>query len=195
MELSEHNGWENRFTWLMHLHLSDDQVLMQEVTALVASTSSNRQAGRLLATWVKAMLFNWLCAYAGRDRRFDEQMRLLAWDMAGSALAHAEWDDLVRWLTSQGRRSKNQFTVTLYRFILSDEQLQAFVRDMLGAFPNTYQCADRMQGWFREQVETLFDGHDGLPQLSVLSALVNQLIENASTVIAWEHVARAFRLG
>ncbi|HJT58883.1 MAG TPA: hypothetical protein VJ761_20405 [Ktedonobacteraceae bacterium] len=194
MELSEYNGWENRFTWLMHLHLSHEQVLMQEVAALVASTLSNRQAGRLLATWVKAMLFNWLVAYPGRDRRFDEQMRLLAWDMAGSALAYTEWDDLVRWLTSQGRRSKNQFTVTLYRFILSDGQLQAFVRDMLGAFPNTYQCADRMQEWFREQVESLFADRDELPQLSVLSALVNQLIENTYSVIAWEHVARSFRL-
>ena len=194
MDFQEYNGWENRFTWLMHLHLSNEQALMQEVTALVASTAHHRRAGRLLATWVKAMLFNWLCAYPGRDHRFDEQMRLLAWDVAGSALAYTEWDDLVRWLTSQGRRSKNQFTVTLYRFILSDGQLQAFVQDMLGAFPNTYQCADRMQEWFREQVESLFADRDELPQLSVLSALVNQLIENTYSVIAWEHVARSFRL-
>src|SRR6202022_79193 len=40
MELSEYNGWENRFTWLMHLHLSSEQVLMQEVAALVAAISS-----------------------------------------------------------------------------------------------------------------------------------------------------------
>src|SRR5947209_1165733 len=60
MELSEYNGWENRFTWLMHLHLSSEQVLMQEVAALMATTSSNR--GKLLATWVKAKIFNWRCS-------------------------------------------------------------------------------------------------------------------------------------
>ena len=194
MELPEYNGWENRFTWLMHLHLSNEQVLREQVTLLVALRLNDRKAGRLLASWVIAAFFNWLCTYSGRDHRFDEQMRLLAWDVAGSALAHIEWDDLVRWLTGQGRKSKNQFTVTLYRLILNDEQLQAFVRDMLGAFPTVYQCADRMQEWFREQVDTLFDGQREVPQLGVLPMLVSKLIEHAFSVIAWEHVARSFRL-
>ena len=87
MELSEYNGWENRFTWLMHLHLSSEQALMQEVAALVATVSNNRKAGKLLATWVKAAIFNWMCSHPERDSRFDENMRLLAWDLAGSALA------------------------------------------------------------------------------------------------------------
>lgn len=194
MERREYNGWENRLTWLMHLHLSNEQALMQEVSAVVASASSHRRAGRLLATWVEAALFHWLIAYPERDRRFDEQMRLLAWDVTGAALACVEWDDLVRWLTAQGRKSQHQFTVTLYRFILSDGQLQALMRDMLGAFPTVYQCADRMQEWFREQVEMLFADRGELPQLSVLVALVDRLIENTSAVIAWEHVARAFRV-
>ncbi|HLL78889.1 MAG TPA: hypothetical protein VKT25_05280, partial [Ktedonobacteraceae bacterium] len=78
MELREYNGWENRFTWLMHLHLSNEQTLMHEVAALVANTSSNRKAGKLLATWVKATIFNWMCDRPGRDSRFDPNMRLLA---------------------------------------------------------------------------------------------------------------------
>jgi hypothetical protein len=30
MELSEYNGWENKFTWLVHLHLSSEEHLMQD---------------------------------------------------------------------------------------------------------------------------------------------------------------------
>ncbi len=32
MELSEYNGWENKFTWLVHLHLSSEEHLMQEIS-------------------------------------------------------------------------------------------------------------------------------------------------------------------
>src|SRR5947209_12097544 len=144
MELDEYNGWENRFTWLMHLHLSNEQALAQEVVALVVTTSSNRKAGRLLATWVKAAIFNWLCMHPGRDSRFDEHMRLLAWDLAGSALAYADWDELVTLLTGRMNKSKNPFTETLYQFIFSDGQRLSFVQEVLRAFPNAYECADQM---------------------------------------------------
>ncbi len=30
-----YNGWENKFTWLMHLHLSNEERLMDEITHLV----------------------------------------------------------------------------------------------------------------------------------------------------------------
>ena len=74
----------------MHLHLSNEQALMQEVAALVASQSNNRAAGRLLKTWVRATLFNWLCAHPERESGFDTNMRLLAWDVVGTALAYAD---------------------------------------------------------------------------------------------------------
>lgn len=193
MELSEYNGWENRFSWLMHLHLSNEQELAQEVAALVGTTTSNRKAGRLLATWVKVAIFNWLCVYPGRDTRFDENMRLLAWDIVGSALAYADWDELVKLLAGLAKKSKNLFTVTLYHFILSDGRLLAFIQEMLQAFPNAYECADRMKDWFREQVDTVFDGSDEVPQQTSLSALVNEFIQDTYKMIAWEHVARAFR--
>jgi hypothetical protein len=195
VELREYNGWENRFTWLMHLHLSNEQALMNEVAALVATTSSNRKAGRLLATWVKVAIFNWLCVHPERDFRFDGNMRLLACDLASSALAYADWDTLVALLTDQGKKSKNLCTMTLYQFILSDGRLLALVQEMLRAFPNTYECADAMKDWFREQVELLFDGSEIVPQQTVISALINELIQNTYTVIAWEHVARALRPG
>ena len=193
MELSEYNGWENKFTWLMHLHLSNEQELMQEIATLVASTPRNRAAGRLLKTWVTVSLFNWLCAQPARDSRFDVNMRLLAWDVVGTALAYADWIALVGLLTDRIRKSKNVFTVTLYQYIRADGQLLVFVQEMLQAFPNTYQCADTMQDWFREQVDTLFERSDLFPLPMGIAALVNELLQQTYTVVAWEHVARAFR--
>jgi hypothetical protein len=38
MELREYNGWENKLTWLVHLHLSSEEHLMNEMTSLVANT-------------------------------------------------------------------------------------------------------------------------------------------------------------
>src|SRR5690348_16020960 len=194
MELSEYNGWENRFTWLMHLHLSSEQGLMQEVAALVTTVSNNRKAGKLLATWVKTTIFNWMCSHPDRDSRFDENMGLLAWDLAGSALAYADWDELLALLAGRVKKSKNLFTVTLSHFILSDGRLLAAVQEMREAFSNVYECADAVKGWFTEQVDVLFNGGDGVPQ-ATFSALVNELIQNTYAVIAWPHVARAFRPG
>jgi hypothetical protein len=193
VELSEYNGWENKFTWLMHLHLSNDQVLMQEIAGLVATTSSNRKAGRLIATWVKVALFHWLGVHPERDARFDGNMHLLAWDLVGSALAYADWDALVTLLTGRMKKSKNLFTVTLSQFILSDRQLLAFAQEVLAAYPNMYQCADVMKGLFREQVDALFAGGDVVSRQTGMLALVNELMQNTYTVIAWEHVAKAFR--
>ncbi|MHB8597498.1 MAG: hypothetical protein ACYDER_11890 [Ktedonobacteraceae bacterium] len=192
MELSEYNGWENKFTWLVHLHLSNEQAVMQEVTALVASTSRNRAAGRLLKTWVKASLFNWLSAFSLRDSHIDATMRLLVWDMVGTAMAYTDWDALVVLFTGRVKKSNNLFTMTLFQFILSDEQLLAFIWEMMGAFSNTYECADTMKGWFREQVDALFHGPDMRPQPE-MAALVDALLETTYRVIVWQHVARAFR--
>src|SRR5947209_16257657 len=116
----------------MHLHLSSEQVLMEEVAALMATTSSNR--GKLLATWVKARIFNWMCSHPERDSRFEENMRLLAWDLAGSALAYADWDELLALLDGRMKKSKNLFTVTLSHFILSDGRLLVSVQEMQEAF-------------------------------------------------------------
>ena len=193
MELSEYNGWENKFTWLVHLHLSNEQVLMQEVTALVAPVSRHRAAGRLLQTWVKASLFNWLNARPERDSGFDANMRLLAWDVVGSALAYADWFVLVSLLAGRAKKSSNLFTMTLFLCIMSDEQLFAFIWEMVRAYSYRYECADVMHDWFREQIDILFDGPDALPQQSGMASLVSELLQTTYRVVAWEHVARAFR--
>jgi len=193
VELSEYNGWENKFTWLVHLHLSNEQTLAQEITALVASVSHHRAAGRVLETWVKATLFNWLCVHPLRNTCFDMNMRLLAWDMSGTVLAYVDWDVLVTLLTGQVKKSNNSFTMALYRFILSDTQLLAFLQEMVQAFPRKYECADTMKEWFREQVDTLFHGPENIPQQTGLVVFVNELLQQSYRVIVWQHVARAFR--
>ena len=48
MELSSYNGWENKFTWLVHLHLSNEQSLNHEIATLVASEPNYCPAGRLV---------------------------------------------------------------------------------------------------------------------------------------------------
>ena len=193
MELSAYNGWENKFTWLVHLHLSNEQTLAQEITALVASVSNNRAAGRVLETWVKTTLFNWLSVHPAREICFDMNMRSFAWDMTGTALAYTDWDVLVSLLTGRAKKSTNPFTLAFYHFILSDEQLLAFIQEMVQAFPQTYACADTMKAWFREEVDTLFQWRENFPQQTGMSALVNELLQQTYKVIVWQHVARAFR--
>src|ERR1700687_4342271 len=115
MQLSPHNGWENKFTWALHLHLSNEQGLMQEITALVTGEPNNGPAGRLVEMWVKIALSNWVTHFPGRNRLPDESMRLLVWDLVGSALAYADWDILVRLLMGEQLADGNLFTWTLYR--------------------------------------------------------------------------------
>jgi hypothetical protein len=193
MEVDSYNGWENKFTWLVHLHLSNEQALMQEIMALVIHEPDDRAAGRLIEMWVKGALFNCLTEVAGRASPYDEFMRLLAWDLAGSALAYTDWDGLVALLTGRGQASENLFTLTLSRFIMSDGELQAIIQEMLGAVPDAYICADAMKDWFREQLDMFFDGIEVVPQPTAIVALVAELLQNTYTLIAWEHVARAFR--
>jgi hypothetical protein len=78
---------------------------------------------------------------------------------------------------------------------MSDGRLQAIIHEMLCAVPDAYTCADAMKDWFREQVDTLFDGVEVVPQHTVISVLVAELLQNTYKLIAWEHVARAFRPG
>jgi|SRR5690348_1516952 hypothetical protein len=61
----EYNGWENRFTWLVHLHLSDEQVLSLEIMQVVAGEPNDGPAGRLVEIWVKSLISDWM-------NRFDQ---------------------------------------------------------------------------------------------------------------------------
>jgi len=196
MELSEYNGWENKFTWLVHLHLSNEASLMDEITTLVASEPNDTLAGRQIEMWVRATLTNWLTGLPGRVRLFDESMRLLAWDFVGSALANADWDALVALLTGEIAPSDNLFTMTLYHGILNHRQFQQHVGALIHGAPNKYACADALKDWFEVQVDTWISTRVAYQQKNApISLLVSALIENSYAVICWEHVARAFQPG
>ncbi len=192
--MQEYNGWENKFTWMVHLHLSNEYHLMHEITALVASEQNEGSAGRLVEMWVKVALSNWLTCFPGRDRQHDEEMRLFAWDLVGSALAYADWDGLVVLFTGTVQRNNNPFTRTLFNCIMRFDQLREHVWALLGAASSVYVAADVCKEWLTEQVDMWMDTPVAQHQTQTpISVVCQHLIQDIYSVISWEHVARAFR--
>ena len=68
MELSSYNGWENKFTWLVHLHLSSEECIMGEITSLVADTPIGYPVGKLVEKWVIDALTHWQMNIPDRNR-------------------------------------------------------------------------------------------------------------------------------
>jgi hypothetical protein len=196
MQLSPYNGWENKFTWLLHLHLSNEQGLMQEVSHLVAAAPGEEVVGWRLAMWVKMALENWLRGFLGREWSQYDAMQLLIWDLVGSALAYADWDVLVRLLAGERITTDNLFTLTLYQYILGSPEWHEQFTMLLLAAPSVYACADALKDWMREMVDSWMDSPSARFQgSSVVGGLVFCLLANTYEVICWQHVARAFQPG
>ena len=196
MEWSEYNGWENKFTWLVHLHLSSEQGMMQEMVDLVARLSDDRAAGRLVERWVQAGVNGWVTGFPHRDTSYDAYIRLLAWDVVGTALAYADWDVLVKLLVGQHRRCDNPFTWTLHRSVTTVAEFEQPAQALLHTASSLYAGADTLHEWFRETIDAWFNA--ALPQRQQSPAvlmLVHNLFQDVDGVVAWEHVARAFRAG
>ena len=196
MEWSEYNGWENKFTWLVHLHLSSEQGLMQEMVDLVARTMDDRAAGRLVERWVQAGINGWVTGYPHRDTSSDAYIRLLAWDVVGTALAYADWDVLVKLLVGQPMRCDNPFTWTLHRSVTTVAEFEQPGLALLQTASSLYAGADMLHEWFRETVDEWFNA--ALPQRQqspTVLMLVHNLFQDVDGVVAWDHVARAFRPG
>jgi len=123
-------------------------------------------------------------------------VRLLAWDLVGSALAYADWDTLAALLAGETVSNENLFTWTLYRCMLNDRQLQQAVQALMREAPSVYACADALKEWFGVQVDAWIDLPATQRQRNLpISVLVYSLIQNTYAVIYWEHVAGAFREG
>lgn len=189
----EYNGWENRFTWLVHLHLSNEYVLNTEITQMVVGEPNNWPAARLVEMWVTSSITNWMNRFPGRNRSHDAQIVLLVWDLLGSTLAYTEWDDLVVLLTG-GEKDSNVFTMTLNRCIQSSPLLHSPMQKLLRDAPNVSVAADAMKEWF----ETLLA--DWVNRVAVgrridtsLTEVFSGLVQNAYGLIDWYHVAKAFR--
>ena len=193
MELREYNGWENKFTWLMHLHLSSEEPLMNEMATLVANAPIGYPVGKLVEKWVVDALTNWQMNIPHRNRAYDGYLRLLAWDMVGSALAYADWDMLVKLLAGETVTSDNLFTWSLYRSVMNDYHLQQPVGALMNEASNVYACADTLKDWFEAQIDAWIDTSAVRRQgNAVISVVVYNLIQSTYRVINWEHVARAF---
>jgi len=196
MELSEYNGWENKFTWLLHLHLSSEECLMNEMTSLVAKTLIGYPVGKLFGQWVREALTNWQMNVPDRYRACDGYLRLLAWDLVSSALAYADWDILVRLLSGEPITDDNLFTWSLYHSTMNDSHLHQPLGVLMNEAPNAYTCADAIKDWFEAQINAWVDAPAVRRQHNAgISVVVYNLIQNSYTVINWEHVARAFQPG
>jgi hypothetical protein len=196
MELSEYNGWENKFTWLVHVHLSSEEHLMQDMTYLVATRPIGYPAGKLVAQWVSGVLTNWQMDVPDSFRAYAGYLRLLVWDVVGSALAYADWESLVRLLTGETVSSDNLFTWSLYRSILNESHLHQPVGTLMQEAPHVYACADTLKDWFEAQINAWIDASAvRCRRNATISVVVYNLLQSAYEVINWEHVARAFQPG
>src|SRR6266699_2578728 len=196
MDLSEYNGWQNKFTWLVHLHLSSEESLMQEMTSLVAGAPIGYPVGKLVEKGVREALANWQMNIPDRYRSYDGYRRLLAWDLVSSALAYADWDILVTLLTGGTVTSDNLFTWSLYRSIMDDSHLHQPVGKLMNEALNAYACADTLKEWFEAQINTWIDAPAVRRQHNAtISVVVYNLIQRTYMVINWDHVARAFQPG
>jgi hypothetical protein len=189
----EYNGWENRFTWLVHLHLSDEQVLSLEIAQVVAGEPNDGPAGRLVEIWVKSSISDWMNRFPGRNKYHDHFMYLLVWDLLGSALSYTEWDVLVALLTG-GEVLCNVFTMTLSQCIQRSQFLHAHMSRLLRDAPNVYAAADAMKEWFEAVLADWIDKMVFRRQISALiSQVFSELLQHTYGLVVWEHVARAFR--
>jgi hypothetical protein len=194
MELHECNGWENKFTWLVHLHLRSEEYLMQEMTSLVIDAPIGYPVGKLVEKWVIDALTNWQMNIPHRNRAYDRYLRLLAWDVVGSVLAYTDWDTLVKCLSGEMMTDDNFFTWSLYRSIMNDYHLYQSVGALMNEAPNVYACADTLKDWFEAQIDAWIDTSAVRRQHNAtISVIVYNLIQSTYRVINWEHVARAFR--
>jgi hypothetical protein len=67
---------------------------MHEIVDLVARTPDDVAAGRLVERWAQTAVNGWVTGFPHRDTSFDAYIRLLAWDLVGTALAY---DALQEW--------------------------------------------------------------------------------------------------
>jgi hypothetical protein len=189
----EYNGWENRFTWLVHLHLSDAQVLSLEIAQVVADEPNDGPAGRLVEMWVKSSISNWMNRFPGRNTYHDHSLYLLVRDLLGSALSSTEWDALVALLTG-GEVVCNVFTMTLSQCLQRSHFLHAHMSRLLRDAPNGCAAADAMKEGFEALLADWIDRMVVRRQISALmSQVFGELLQSIYGLIVWEHVARAFR--
>ncbi|SRR5579871_190661 len=191
----EYNGWENRWTWLMHLHLSNEQAVYWETVHLVACEPDDLAAGRLVEQWVKSSITGWVMRSPERDRSHDGQLGLLAWDLLGAALAYTEWDDLVT-LLGGGAKVSNVFTLTLAQHIQQCSEVLSHMEVILRQAVSLVAAADTLKVWWEVVLAEWIDQTALHRQRETsFTRVFSDLLEQVYDLVCWEHVARAFRPG
>ena len=121
---------------------------------------------------------------------------MLAWERLRSALAYVEWVQLVELLGSGGPAEAGLLKMTVYRSILENSHLQEQAGTVLRHASSFYDGADLVKDWYEVQLDTWIETSSArLRKHAPCSELFGRLIQNVYGLIAWEHVARAFRPG
>jgi hypothetical protein len=107
-----YNGWKNHATWCVDFHLSNDQLLYNELRELV----SKAMRAEATETWTKEEhirfsladdlkeLVNGLCneAIYGNDRHLSDPVKYMAWDLLSGYLEEVDWDEIASaWIEAE----------------------------------------------------------------------------------------------
>jgi len=191
----EYHGWENKYTCLVHLHLSNEQAVFVEIAQLMRREPNDGPSGRLVEKWVKVAITNWMMRFTHRNRSSDASIGLLVWDLLGSALEQSSWNDLVTLLTD-GEVISTLFTMTLLRCIQQSQLLYTHIHVVLREASSIDAVAESLKAWFEallaDWVDKMALGHHVDAQIT---HVFDGLMQNVYGLIFWEHVARAFWKG
>jgi hypothetical protein len=189
----EYYGWENKYTWLVHLHMSNEHALFLEIAQLVRREPNDGPAARLVEMWVKVSITNWMIRFTHRIRAYDASIGLLAWDLLGSALEYTAWNDLVAMLAGS-EVITNVFTMTLLRCIQQSQLLRMHIEAVLRDASSSYAVAESLQAWFDALLADWVDRMALGRHVDVqITKMFDGLMQNVYGLIFWEHVARVFR--
>ncbi len=190
----DYNGWENKCSWLVHLHLSNEQALFLEIAQVMAREPNDGHAGRLIEMWVRLSITNWMNRFPGLNRSHDSSISLLVGDLLGSVLSDTEWNDLANLLAGD-KVNSNMFTMTLIRCIQQSQQLQTHLEVALRDSSNVYATHVVLKAWFEELLANWVDKMAfGRWVEAQTTQVFDGMIQNVYGLIASEHVARAFRV-
>lgn len=154
----EYQGWENKFTWAMALHLSNEQYLYNWAIGIVERYETDTTAGQCLHQWVVNMIDNWI--------PFSEthEAELLVSQLTGDAIAFAEWGDVVKRLAGMEQQvleQDNPFTDGIVVYFMQHPTERQKLLEVFQA------VAERKQ-LLNEHPEWVDDMNTGRPQHEVI---------------------------
>jgi hypothetical protein len=137
---------------------------------------------------------NWISAFPGRNKYHDEMIRLMVWDLVGTALDLAEWKRSVSLLMGQEETQRNLFTATLFRNVLHTPELFQQIGFLLQGITSEDVAGDTLKEWFEGQLaDWIALVAAGQHKGNLSSQTFSELVHNTYALVFWEHVARVFQ--